>query len=104
MRVNDLERGAHAEKLLADVLLTEAFEQVRQSILTHIESWPLEDTAGAEKLRMSLKLLRGVRANLEHAVRDGKVAAYRLEEERRKKPLTDIYREWREKRVKSNAS
>lgn len=83
--VNDIERGIHADKLLADETLKSAFEQLRQSILTQIEHWPIDDVSGAEKLRMSLKLLRGVRANLEHAVRDGKVAAYRLEEERRKK-------------------
>lgn len=102
--MNDLERGIHAEKLLGDETLSAAFEQMRQALLKQIEESPIEDHSGVEKLRISLKLLRGVRANLEHAVRNGKVAAYRLEEERRKKPIVDHYREWRANRVKTNAS
>lgn len=101
--MSEIDRAVHAEKLLKDETLSLAFEQLRQSIISQLEVWPLEDVAGAERLRISLKLLRGVRANLEHAVRDGKIAAYRLEEERRKKPLVDSFNEWRAKRVK-NAS
>jgi hypothetical protein len=80
-------KGAHAEQLLRDEVLSSAFESLRQSILGQLEDWPIEDAAGAEKLRMSLKLLKGVRSNLEHAVRDGKVAAFRLEEERKKESM-----------------
>lgn len=101
--MNEIEHAVHAERLLKDETLSTAFEQLRQSIMSQLEVWPLEDVAGAERLRISLKLLRGVRANLEHAVRDGKVVAYRLEEERRKKPLVDSFNAWRAKRVK-NAS
>lgn len=98
--MNDLERGIHAEKLLSDETLALAFEQMRQALLKQIEESPIEDHSGVEKLRISLKLLRGVRANLEHAVRDGKVAAYRLEEERRRKnPL-----QWAREQVKRHAS
>lgn len=79
-----LAHGIKADALLKDETLSLAFERLRQSILDALENMPIEDSAGADKLRISLKLLRGVRANLEHAVRDGKVVAFRLEEERRK--------------------
>lgn len=83
-----ISRGIRAEALLKDADLTKAFEDLRQSILSALENHPIDDDKGAEKLRISLKLLRGVRANLENALRDGKVAAFRLEqEERRKQPV-----------------
>lgn len=78
-----LARGAAAERLLADETLTNAFEAVRHSILESLEEWPIEDRDGAEKLRLSLKLLKGVRSHLEKTIRNGQVAKYQLEERER---------------------
>jgi hypothetical protein len=78
------DRGVKAEKLLNDELLTEAFANVRENLLANLEEWPLDDTAGAEKLRMMLKVISAVRKHLEKVLRDGKVAAHELELERRK--------------------
>lgn len=75
----DLEQGAKAEKLLKDETLAEAFENVRQAIFQKIEQTPLRDHEGLADLRRMLKLLRDVRANLERALRDGKLAARELE-------------------------
>lgn len=93
MSQNDLDRGARAEKLLKDDILNECFETVRTSLLNNLESWPIEDVSGAEKLRLMLKCLKSVRGHIEKIVRDGKVAAEHLEYERNKQ-LTP--REWRD--------
>jgi hypothetical protein len=89
-----LERANKAEKLLNDPLLTEAFEMVRQRLLDTIESAPIRDVDAMRESQLMLKLLRGVRANLEQAMKDGKVIIQRLEEKRRLTPVefSTIYR------------
>jgi hypothetical protein len=96
--MNTLERAAHAEQLLKDPLLQEAFTSMRTAILERIESAPMADTEGAEKMRTMLKLLRDLRANFEQAVRDGQLAKFQLEEERKKRAL-DIKFPWRRTRA-----
>jgi hypothetical protein len=81
-----LERGARAEKLLADPMFAEALDTVREQILKNIEAAPIRDHEGVHELRLMLKLLRGVRGHIEQAVRDGKVIVHRLEEKRRISP------------------
>lgn len=96
--MNALERGAHAEKLLNDELLKEAFEHLRSSYLKSLEDWPLDDAHGAERLRIALKVVQGVRNNLNTVLRDGKVAQLKLEEERKKARLIDQF-PWRRTRA-----
>lgn len=96
--MNPLERGAHAEKLINDELLKESFEHLRLSYLKSLEDWPLDDTAGAERLRIALKVVQGVRNNLNTALRDGKVAQIKLEEERKKASLLAQF-PWRRNRA-----
>jgi hypothetical protein len=96
--VNPLERGAHAEKLVNDELLKEAFDHLRESYLKSLEDWPLNDTAGAERLRIALKVVQGVRNNLNTVLRDGKVAHLKLEEERKKASLLALF-PWRRNRA-----
>lgn len=96
--MNPLERGAHAEKLMNDELLKEAFDHLRESYLKSLEDWPLDDTAGAERLRIALKVVQGVRNNLNTVLRDGKVAQIKLEEERKKARLLDQF-PWRRNRA-----
>lgn len=83
-------RAAKADALLKNEMFNEGFVLVRSALLERLENWSIQDTDGAEKLRLMLKLLRDVRANVEQAVRDGKVSAFRLDEERR----TLSPREW----------
>jgi len=78
----DIEHGDEARRLLENPLLQTAFEQVRQALLNQIERCPIRDTEGAEKLRLELKLLRDLRANLEQAINDGKLAEFRLQEQK----------------------
>lgn len=82
-----LERAGRAEKLLADPLLIETFEMMRAQILTNIENAPVRDHEAVHEMHLMLKLLRGVRVNLEQAVRDGKVVIATLEQKRRLTPV-----------------
>jgi hypothetical protein len=53
----------------------------------------MRDTEGAEKLRIMLKLLNDVRANLEGAISDGKVTQFRLsQDEQDKKRRFSLFR------------
>ena len=73
-----LERGARAKQLLEDPLFNEAFTLVAQAIHEKWESAPLMDRDGAHELKLMLKLLADVRANIELALSDGQMAADKL--------------------------
>lgn len=88
----DLTRGSKAEKLLKDKMLSEAFDAVRQAIFERIEKTPLRDDEGLRDLRRMLKLLKDVRANLEAAVRDGKLAAEDLKRTRERNSRFGVFR------------
>lgn len=78
------DRGAKAEKLLKDPILDEAFSLVRNAIIERWEATPMRDRDGAHELKLMLKLLGDVRANLEQAVADGKLAAAELKQQTRR--------------------
>lgn len=80
----DVTRGARAEKLLQDPMLSEAFSLVREAIISKWERTPMRDLEGAHELKLMLKLLGDVRANLEQAVSDGKLAAEELKQQARR--------------------
>lgn len=81
--MNVTERADRAAKLLGDPVLSDAFQAVEAAIHKQWAATPLRDKEGAHELRLMLKLLTDVRANLERAVADGKVEALRIEQERR---------------------
>lgn len=81
---DEIDRGAKAEKLLADSMLIEAFDLVAKAIHERWESCPMRDREGAHELKLQLKLLSDVRANLEQAVADGKLAAAELKQQARR--------------------
>lgn len=76
---SDVDRGTKAARLIADETLQKAFADVAEAIHQSWESAPLRDHEGAHELKLMLKLLGDVRANLEHAVQDGKIAAAELQ-------------------------
>jgi hypothetical protein len=80
----DVDRAQRAERLLSDSLLTESFDLVRTAILEKWELTPLRDKEGAHELKLMLKLLGDVRANLEQAIADGKLAAAELQQQARR--------------------
>lgn len=75
---NALHRAAKAQALLSDPELSAAFEAVRASILERIEACPIRDVEGMMNLRLQLKLLNDVRANLQSVVNTGKVIQERI--------------------------
>lgn len=75
---DELDRGLKAAKLLGDPMLAEAFDLVSQAIHERWEQCPIRDRDGAHELKLQLKLLGDVRANLEQAVANGKLAAAEL--------------------------
>lgn len=78
-------RGERAKRLLEDEMLAGALDAVHGAIVRKWEETPLRDRDGAHELRLMLKLLKDVRVNLETAVRDGKLSALHIEQEKRKK-------------------
>lgn len=92
--MNALERASRAKALLDDPMLEEAFQITRMRLIEGLEALGTHETDKAEDFRKCLKLLKGLRLNLESAVNSGKLEAYRLEEERKRKdnPLRGIFR------------
>ena len=70
--------GSKAERLLNDETLTKAFADVESAIVDKWKAAPLRDRDGAHELRLMMKLLSDVRASLEVAVQNGKLAAAEL--------------------------
>jgi hypothetical protein len=73
-----MSRAAKAQALLNDEELTAAFESVRAAIIDRWEAAPIRDRDGAHELKLQLKLLADVRANLQAVVNTGKVIQHRI--------------------------
>lgn len=86
-----IDRAHKAERLLNDPLLADAFEGVRKAIFTQIENNPIGDREALHEWRIMLKLLRDVKANLESAIRDGKVIAARANEAEKTSKLRRLF-------------
>lgn len=87
----DMDRTNKAKVILDNPLYQESFDLVRQAIHEQWEATPVRDHEGAHELKLMLKLLGDVRANLERAIADGKIAALELDR-RRKSNLADFRR------------
>lgn len=81
---SDVYEGSKAEKLLNDEMLMKAFSDVEQAIVDKWKSSPIRDKEGAAELRLMVKLLNDVKANLELAVHNGKLAAEELRQQKDK--------------------
>ena len=73
-----MHRAAKAQALLNDPELTAAFSAVRENIHKLIEEAPIRDREGVHELKLMLKLLSDVRANLQSVVNTGKVIESRI--------------------------
>jgi hypothetical protein len=87
----DLDRASRAKALLDNPTLQEAFALVAQAIHEAWEAAPVRDTEGQQILKLELKLLANVKAQLELAIADGKKAAFELDH-RRTANLADFRR------------
>lgn len=79
-----VDKGQRAQHLIDDPTLAAAFASVRQAIVDSWEATPIRDLDGAHELKLMLKLLGDVRANLEQAIADGKIAAAELQRQNRR--------------------
>lgn len=80
-----LDRASKADAILKSEIFNDVFNEMRQAIFSRIETLnPASDAAEIAEMVTTLKLLRAVRAKFEQAVRDGTLAAFRLDEEQRK--------------------
>jgi hypothetical protein len=88
--MNVIDRAQKAERILNDPTYQESFELVRQALLAKFEAAPLTDAEGIQMIRLCMKLLKDVKANLDTAVQDGKLAAFEIEEKKRVANFADF--------------
>ena len=87
------ERGERAKALLADDLLTAAFDKLKAEYASAWVNTAPGDTTLREKLYLAMKTLPAVRHNLETMVNDGKIAAHQLahiDAEKKRKPKPGV--------------
>jgi len=92
--MSEIDRANKALAILDNPVYAESFQMVRAAIIDRIERCPLAETQTAEDLRRCLRLLNDVKLNLEVAVKQGKVASFRLEQDKQRKenPLRNLFR------------
>lgn len=78
-------RAEKVNRILTDPEFIAAFDGVKQAIFQKIEASPIRDSEGLGQLRLCLKLLNDVRANFEQVLNDGKIAAFNIEQEKKRK-------------------
>jgi hypothetical protein len=78
-----IDRAQKAERLLNDPEFTAAFDATRLAIFDQIERTPIRDDEGLKHLRICLKLLSDVKANIVAVLNDGKIEEFRIEQQKR---------------------
>lgn len=74
-----LERAEKVQRLLKDPEIVAAFDNCKQAIFQKIEQTPIRDAEGLTQLRLCLKLLNDVKANLENVLNEGKAIEFNIE-------------------------
>ena len=72
-----LARKDAAEQLLANPEFERAFVAVRQALLDKFEECPVRDKEAQHEIKLMLKLLGDVKANLQSVIDSGKVLIHR---------------------------
>jgi hypothetical protein len=75
----EIQRGRHAEQLLNDELLKEAFDTVEDAILEKWRQSPVRDLDGQHELRLLLKAVMDVKGYIVEVMNTGKLAAISAE-------------------------
>lgn len=78
-------RAQSAQRILSDPEFIAAFDNTKTAIFQKIEQTPIRDTEGLTQLRLCLKLLSDVRANLENVLSNGKLAEFNIEQEKQRR-------------------
>ncbi|HEX5509841.1 MAG TPA: hypothetical protein VFX37_15175 [Pseudolabrys sp.] len=71
-------RGARAEALLRNELLTDAFATLEQAYIAKWRTTTVDDVAAREKLFLAVNIVGKVQDHLASVVEDGKLAAAEL--------------------------
>ena len=88
---NIIDKSDRCHRLLNDPELQAAFSSVRSAIHEAFERCSVDDGQTLVQLRQRLHLLDSVWANLEIAVRDGKLEIERMEEKGKVSYLGDLW-------------
>lgn len=83
-------RAEKVQRILNDEEFQKAFENTRTAIFNAIERTPIRDQEGLHELRLCLKLLQDVKANLTATLNDGKVAEFQIAQQKRDASLRDF--------------
>lgn len=78
----ELQRGRIAQSLLENEVYIEAIAAVRDGIISKWESCPIRDQEGQHELKLMLKLLNDLQANIKTAMDTGKLAKVQIEREK----------------------
>ena len=76
--------GAAAKSLMENEVYKRAFGETRAAILKKWEECPLRDKEGQHELKLMLKLLNDLEANIKQAADTGKLAEIQIAQEREK--------------------
>ena len=76
--------GARAEALLRNETFQKALADVRQGIIAAWEKAPVRDHEGQQQLKLMLKLLNDVEANIKTVVQTGQLASLQISQEAEK--------------------
>lgn len=80
----ELDRGNKAKEILENELFQEAWLTVETALIQKWRECPIRDKEGQHELKLMLKLLDDVKANVVHVLESGKLAESRLQELKRK--------------------
>jgi len=75
------ERGAHAERLLADPMLKECIARVEEDIIEKWKRSPPSLPEAQSLLRLKWQALQDVKAQIEHIAQTGRLASAQAEHE-----------------------
>jgi len=89
-----LDFATKANAVLENSAYQNAYAAVRQRLVDAMIGLQMSDAEGAESCRQGIKLLDALKAELDTAVKSGKIAAANIAEieSRRKNPLRGIFR------------
>lgn len=78
---NEIQRGIQAQSILDSEIYKESVEAVRSAIIRQWESCPIRDVEGQHELKLMLKLLGDIQANIKTVMETGKLAKVQIERE-----------------------
>lgn len=78
---DELKRGEQARQVVENEIYIEAWQGVRDALISKWEACPIRDKEGQHELKLMLKLLSDVRRNIETVMQTGQMAKIQIERE-----------------------